>query len=123
MFQRFVRIMGWNPTAPLGLYRAASGLVKSITATDIEREMRAAAAVVYNLDPVKHKHALNKWSAHSLRVGACVILHSQRFSATQIQFLLRWRSMAFMMYLRNLAFLADQQNAAVADTETMPNFI
>ncbi len=123
LFQRFVRLMGWNTTAPLGIARGATGVISSITATDIEREMRAAAAVVYDLDPVKHKYALSKWSAHSLRVGACVILHSQRFSATQIQFLLRWRSMAFMMYLRNLAFLAGQQNEAVADTATMPNFI
>jgi hypothetical protein len=56
-------------------------------------------------------------------VGACVILHGMGFTDTQIQFLLRWQSNAFFAYLRNIAGLAHQQNRALDDLSTMPNFI
>jgi hypothetical protein len=85
--------------------------------------MRRAAIHVYKLDPVRDQAHINKWSAHSLRVGACVILHGMGFTDTQIQFLLRWRSNAFYVYLRNIAGLANKQNAAITDLSTMPHFI
>jgi hypothetical protein len=40
-----------------------------------------------------------------------------------IQFTLRWRSMAFMDYLRNLAILSIKQNAAVAAIMDLPQFL
>lgn len=123
---RFVRLMGSSRRdLPLSVYRAESGAIRSITAGDINRVMRSVAASVYTLDPRKpsHKKALQKWSSHSLRVGACTILHSMGFTDTQLQFLLRWKSKAFMCYLRNLAILANRQNQAMADLGTMPNML
>ena len=93
-----------------------------ITATDIEKTMRASAARVYNLHPIKDKVALQKWSAHSLRVGACVILHTMGHTESQIQWLLRWRSLAFMLYLRNVAILADQHHQTLDKAAAMPHF-
>jgi hypothetical protein len=43
-------------------------------------------------------------------------------SESQIQFLLRWRSKAFMLYLRNLACLSHDQNAAFDKAAAMPHF-
>ena len=37
-----------------------------------------------------------------------------KFSGHQIQILLRWDSLAFMDYFRNLAIISDQQNTAIA---------
>jgi hypothetical protein len=68
-----------------------------------------AASRVYQLDPKKHSAELKRWSAHSLRVGACTILQAIGFSATLIKWLLRWRSDAYMTYLCNLAINARQQ--------------
>jgi hypothetical protein len=82
-----------------------------------------AAAHVYKLDPTTDCAHLCRWSAHSLRVGACVILHGMGFTDTQIQFLLRWQSNAFYVYLRNIAGLAHKQNRALDDLSIMPNFI
>jgi hypothetical protein len=45
------------------------------------------------------------------------------FTDTQIQFLLRWTSNAFFVYLRNIAGLAHKQNRALDDLAIMPNFI
>ena len=85
--------------------------------------MCTAADEAYNLRQVKDKAVLQLWSAHSLQVGACVILHSVEFSAAQIKFLLRWKSDSFMEYLGNLGVLSRQQNQAIADAATMPNFL
>ena len=95
--------------------------VRLITATEIEALMRRVAALVYHMHPKNEKGAINKWSAHSLRVGACVALHSMGFTPLDIQWLLRWRSQAFMAYLRNLALLADRQHQALDKANAMPH--
>jgi hypothetical protein len=121
--QRFVRLVGPRSHVPLCVYRTDQGKVRYITASLIEATFRMAAAKVYKLDPIRDHAHLQKWSAHSIRVGACVILHGMGFTDTQIQFLLRWRSNAFYVYLRNIAGLAHKQNRALDDLSTMPNFI
>jgi hypothetical protein len=121
--QRFVRLLGKEFQTPLGIYRHTTGAVRFITASIIESTFRMAASFVYKLDPVKDSEHLRRWSAHSLRVGACVILHGMGFTDTQIQFLLRWRSFAFYTYLRNIAGLANMQNRALDKLAAMPNFI
>jgi hypothetical protein len=126
IIRRFIRLQGAHDTqTPLAIYQSPSPdkSTSLITATDIEGAMRRIAARVYGLDPVKDKTTLHKWSAHSLRVGACVILHSLGMSATQIKFLLRWRSDAFMVYLRNMAILSDSQNVLFNEANAMPNFL
>jgi hypothetical protein len=103
IFKQFISLLGWEVTStPLTIYQTESGDIKMITATEINVVMRSTAAAVYGLDPVKHAKDLQLWSSHSLRVGACVVLHAHGFTGPQIQFLLRWKSDAFMAYLRNL---------------------
>ena len=67
--------------------------------------LQEAASIVYN---IKDKKELSKFTAHSIRVGACVILHSQNVSTEDIKFRLGWRSDAFRIYLRNIVALAEQ---------------
>ena len=85
--------------------------------------MRTLAAHMCGLDPVKDKADLQRWSAHSLRVGACVSLHTMGFSGPQIKFLLRWKSDTFMMYLRNVAMLSNKQDEALDKLAAMPDLI
>jgi hypothetical protein len=108
--RRFVRLRGTkDTTTPLALYVDKQHITKLITAQDISRCMQYLAGAVYHItDPQE----LRLFSAHSLRVGACVILHATGFTDVQIQFILRWRSLAFMAYLRNLTALSDNQNRA-----------
>ena len=47
-------------------------------------------------------------------------LHSMGFSELDIQWLLRWRSMAFMAYLRNVAILAQRHVQALDKAAAMP---
>jgi hypothetical protein len=120
---RFLRLLGPDNVTPLALYAPYPGATRLITSSNIEILMRRVAATVYNLDPIKNRKELQRWSAHSLRVGACVILHAMGFTGTQIKWILRWKSDAFMVYLRNLAILADQHNAVFDEASTMPNFL
>jgi hypothetical protein len=113
--KRFVALCG--PTdliTPLSVYKHPNGNVYLLTAVDVERVMRDVAARVYNLDPTTPtgKAALQKWSCHSLRVGACVLLHTMGFTEPQIKWILRWRSDAFMVYLRNITNLSDNHTHA-----------
>lgn len=94
-----------------------------LTAAQIEQYMRALAVEVYQLSPSKHKSHIQKWSSHSLRVGGCVLLHAMGFDAPQIKWLLRWRSDAYLAYLRNTTVLSTQQNEAFDKAAAMPHFI
>lgn len=124
--RRFLLLRGpLDMSTPLALYMPSdrSSQPRLITSTEIESAMRHTACRVYQFYPVKHNTELKRWSAHSLRVGACAILHSMGFSATLIKWLLRWRSDAFMTYLRNLAINARQQVLAMDRASAMPNFL
>ena len=124
ILHRFARLRGLNDeVTPLALYKNEEEKEpKFITASEIEKIMRLVAAHVYNLDPVKDRKALQLWSAHSLRVAACVILHAMGFTESQIQWLLRWRSNAFMVYLRNVAILSSLQHQKMDAAAAMPHF-
>ena len=95
--------------------------VCAIVASDISEFMRAIASELYDLHPVKEAALLRKWSSHSLRIGACNILHAMGFSPLDIQWLLRWKSNAFMAYLRNLSGLATRQHVALDKAAEMPH--
>jgi hypothetical protein len=107
-----------TPLSVYWSYRTSS--VKLITADEIERFMRQLACHVYHLHPDHDAKDVSKWSSHSLRVGACVALHAMGFSALDIQWILRWRSTAFMVYLRNVAILSMRQNRALDRASALP---
>ena len=106
--------MFWDPA------RHAPQLIQ---ARHTETFMRGLAAQVHHLNPndEEDKKLLQKFCAHSLQVGACVLLHAMGFSSLDVKFLLRWRSDAFLAYLRNLAALGDRQHKALDAAKTMPH--
>jgi hypothetical protein len=125
-FHRIVWDIKYCPP-PLSVHSATTAGtavdVRSITSREIELAMRKTAAQVYNLDPVRDSAILALWSAHSIRVSACMLLHALGFSPTQIKHLLRWRSDAFMDYLRNVCLLSDQQVQAFDKAAAMPHLL
>eukprot|EP00980_Cylindrotheca_fusiformis_P020117 scaffold7181_cov173-Cylindrotheca_fusiformis.AAC.1 len=119
--RRFQTLVGLHQlNLPLAVYCHPTKGVLYLTEADITSTFRALATEVYSLDLTTTD---SKFSSHSLRVGACVLLHAQGFTPIQIKFLLRWKSDAFMEYLRNVALLSSQQNLAVNYIDQMPNLI
>ena len=121
--QRFIDLVGPREDIPLAIYRDNRNDIRFITSAIITTAMRESATAVYGLHPTKDAAKLKKWTPHSLRIGACNILHAMGFSDTQIQKLLRWKSDSFTRYLRHLAILAQQQSDAVASMDKFPNYI
>jgi hypothetical protein len=123
---RFQRLMEQDPrlrpnATPLSVYWSAPHTnVKLITADDIECFIRRLASLVYHLDPVRDALDLRRWGSHSLRVGACVALHAMGFSLLDIQWILGWRSQAFMVYLPNVAILAIRPFQALDRAAELP---
>jgi len=101
------------PDHPVALYKDSLGSRRFITDTDIALALRRAASVVYNITDTT---LLDRWTSHSLRVGACVLLHATGASALDIQRRLRWRSDTFMMYLRNTLNLAEAHTDAISNS-------
>jgi hypothetical protein len=48
--------------------------------------------------------------------------HASGFTGLQIQIILRWDSLAFMVYFRNLAIIGDKQNRAVTFNQDQDGF-
>ena len=86
--------------------------VTYIDDTHVCRILQEAANSVYK---ITNKEDLKRFTSHSIRVGACVLLHSQNISTEDIKFRLRWRSDAFRMYLRNITQLADRHRDAITN--------
>ena len=117
ILERYIRLIGYNqPEVPIAIYcNSATSTIHTIVAADISTKMRELAKSVYN---IHNKKDLDRWSSHSLRVGACQILYATGFHAFEIKALLRWKSDSFMDYLRDIAWVARKRNDAIATLES-----
>ena len=75
----------------------------------VESYLRQLAHQVYN---ITDNQELSRFTCHSIRVGACVLLHEANCKSDFIKFRLRWNSDSYLMYLRNTPKLAQQHNMA-----------
>ena len=124
--QRFRRLQIFHPAllpavTPLSVYLdSLTNTVRLVDGKDMEGFIRRLAIKVYHLHPVRDAEDISKWGVHSLRVGTCVTLHAMGFSPLDIQWIGRWRSTAFMVYLRNVALLSTRQNQAYDRASALP---
>ena len=93
----------------LAKFKDVSGNTRHIANSMIAKHLQLRAKKIYN---IRCKKALAKWSAHSIRAGACVSLSEDGKDAPFVQTRLRWRSLAFRDYLRNTVALSHQHNDA-----------
>ena len=105
--ERFERLQ--PPSRILGV--SAQGF---ITAAALTKFLRLIAARV--LGPTATKEVLALYTPHSIRIGACVLLHEHGHSPLFIKNRLRWRSEAFMDYLRDTISLARKHAASLFST-------
>ena len=98
-----------TPTEPLAVY-GVNGKKTFIFNTEVKEEMRKCATEIYKLtDPAE----IQRYSSHSVRVGACVTLHATGASDLTIQIRLRWKSLTFKDYLRQVQQIADAHNISI----------
>ncbi|KAL7530400.1 hypothetical protein ACHAXR_003476, partial [Thalassiosira sp. AJA248-18] len=100
---------------PLGVFHCTTGKYINqrcfITAAHVATFLQRVAQRVFHIKD--GDKSLQRWTSHSLRVTACNLLHRQGFSDTYIQSRLRWRSNAFLDYLRNTLYHAADHTKAL----------
>jgi hypothetical protein len=111
--RRFLTLMGHRTDLPISVYRDPHGKLFNITRKDIDDVLQATAVRQFRLVAASDTVTISKWSSHSIRVGACNILFGAGVKDHVIQFRLRWRSMAFMDYFRNIGAISQEQTNAV----------
>eukprot|EP00957_Ditylum_brightwellii_P202267 15329363-Ditylum_brightwellii.AAC.1 len=67
---------------------------------------------LYNLTNLED---IKRFSSHSIRVGACVLLHSSGKDGDFIKLRLHWKSDTCRLYLRNTTLLSAQHCLAVSN--------
>ena len=104
------RRLGQGSDEPAGVYLNNKKKKKHITGAKISKWLRNAATVVHNItDPEE----LARFSPHSFRVTAAVLLHQAGKGSAYIKLRIRWASDAFMLYLRSTPEIMDQHTRAV----------
>ena len=90
---------------PVGVYKSKRGKILYLTGNKIAELLRAA---VREIRPDTSKEELKRYSAHSLRVWACVLLDEAGKSPEYIKKRLRWLGDSFRMYLRDTSVIQHQ---------------
>lgn len=120
IIQRYDRLMkGKGSNTPLAVYQRSDGTVRYLTSNAATHEMRELAKDVHGLTKKKD---INRFSCHSLRVGACCIYFAAGYSPEFIKRILRWESDAWRKYVRDLLCSAIKANHAINDVDAMPLF-
>ena len=100
---------------PIAQYTIDNGKRYYIRDTDVSRCLQDAAKVKLG---ITDDATLSRWTCHSLRVTAANELHRLGFGGVFIQQRLRWRSEAFLKYLRNTIHVARQHTEAMGLSAT-----
>jgi hypothetical protein len=106
--------LGLPKEHPLAIYMTngtINGTTKLIRESNINATLRNAARNVYNVKG----DDLDRFTLHSICVGACVTLHAANILALNIQHALHWKSDAFLIYLHNLPCQAQRTARAVIE--------
>ena len=99
------RRCGQPDDKPVACFLNKAKKITYLTGSNIAALFRIAAKKVY---PNMSKEQLKRFSAHSLRVWACVLLDEAGMSPEFIKSRLRWMGDSFRMYLRDTAVIQDK---------------
>ncbi len=97
---------------PLGVYRTKKGKSIYLTGNKIAKLLRKA---VKSIRPDTSSEDLKQYSAHSLRVWACVLLDEAGKPPDYIKKRLRWLGDSFRMYLRDTSAIQLQHVDALRE--------
>jgi hypothetical protein len=106
---------------PIAVYKTKKGKVIYLTSNKIAELLRKA---VKEVRPDTTSDKLKRYSAHSLRVWACVLLDEAGKLPDYIKKRLRWLGDSFRMYLRDTAIIQHQHvDALLAASQEVINLI
>lgn len=116
--ERYIRLVGTSNDKPLAVYKhEGTGFPRYLTSTIVTIEMRILAQSVHG---ITKKEDLQRFSCHSLRVGACNIYFASGVSPEVIKRVLRWESDAWRQYVRDLRCTAVQVVTSMNTADNLP---
>ena len=107
-----------SPIAVAMVKRKKRKFPSFITSTLVTMYFQAAARQVHRITLQKD---LDRFSSHSIRVWACVLLHTHGKSPDYIKLRLRWRSDSYKDYLRDVSMLAVEHADVIHQAVTTLN--
>jgi hypothetical protein len=106
---------------PVAVYKTKKGKIVYLTGIKIAKLLRKA---VKKVRPDTTLDKLNRYSAHSLRVWACILLNEAEKLPNHIKKRLCWLGDSFRMYLRDTAIIQHQHvNALLAALQEVMGLI
>jgi hypothetical protein len=106
---------------PIAVYKTKKGKVIYLTCNKIAKLLQKT---VKKVRPATTLDKLKRYSAHSLRVWACVLLHEAGKLLDYIKKRIRWLGDSFRMYLRDTAIIQHQHvNALLAALQEVMDLI
>ena len=106
------RSLGQPADLPLCVYADANGNKKYLTSADLTKYIRDVAIAVH---PNMSKKEIMRFSCHSIRVWACVLLYESGKKGDYIKKRLRWLSECYRIYLRDTEKTASQHNECLRE--------
>ena len=103
--------LGQPDNMPVACYRTKKGPLLYISSSRIATLLLCEE--LKKVQPSTSANDLKKYSAHSLRVWACVLLDKAGMSPSFIQKRLRWLGDSFKVYLRDTKAIQDKHLAAL----------
>ena len=95
--QRILSYPKTSESSKVNLFLKNLKLVK-ITSAQIQSHLKAH---VLNIDPLQQKYQISRIGTHTVRTSLAMILNDQGVATYIIQIIGRWRSVAFMKYIRS----------------------
>jgi hypothetical protein len=102
--------LGQSDSQPMGVYENHQGLVKYLTGNKISELLQAVAKKCH---PDLTKDEISRFSSHSGRVWAVVLLDEAGMNPDFIKSRLRWMGESYRLYLRDTAILQRKHIAAL----------
>ena len=110
--RRRAQLLRHPPHLPLAVFALASGEPRYVGRAMVASYLRERAKQEFGFTDTA---SLAKYTLHSVRVGACVLLHAGGLvSPDNLMTTLRWKSDACRVYTRSTPEVAAQVNAAIA---------
>ena len=92
-------------------------MARNIIVDVVNTLLRELAIKTYNLTDIDE---IQKFSSHSLRVGAYCLLFACGYPPEFIQRVLRWKNDTLIGYVGDLIVTAIKHNMAILQADTMP---
>ena len=104
--------LGHSMLLPIAIFKNKKGEIKYLTGSKIAEVLQKAAKAVH---PDLSETEIKKFTAHSIRVWACVLLDEAGKSPDFIKNKLRWMGESYRIYLRDTAKSNKQHNEALEE--------